>query len=164
MQMRTCASAGVTAEADRLASLDNLVFFNEPVTHVAVYCFQTVGVTKHYVFAISGCFIFYHTYFSRERCTYCVANIHLNVEAFVGSSPSCSKITCHHTAVCRHTEMSQVYAERIRQFRSTVCVCIVPIFIKCIGCKACFLIIHCRPKCQCINHPHVPVNRCLLCQ
>ena len=64
MEVRTCASTGISTESYHFAGSYVLILFYELCRKVTVDSLQSVVVTNNDVFAISASLISYDTYFS----------------------------------------------------------------------------------------------------
>src|SRR5574344_831593 len=121
-------------------------------------------MTNHHILAISASFILHHAHLATEGSTDGVADIHLDVNTLVLTSPTCTEVGCHHAVVGRHAESAQINLECIRQGCGTMCILIVPILIE-VGCRSLSLLIENElVECYRIDSLHLSVYWGLACE
>ena len=164
VEVRTCASSGVTTESDHFARAYFLVFLYELLREVTVDCLQTVVMAYHDILAVAATLVAHDAHLAREGCAYGVADVHLDVETFVLASPTRTEVAGDDAACGRHREVTKVDIECFGQLCGAVCVLVVPVCIEvCCG-RFEFFAHGDVAKHNCVDGCHLTVYRCLACK
>ena len=95
VEVRACASPGVSTEANHIACTHCLVLVDEWFGEVGVDCLQPVIMTYDDIVSVSGSLVFHHAHLTRESRAYSVADIHFEVDAFMLAAPARPEIRGH---------------------------------------------------------------------
>src|SRR5574344_449710 len=88
VEVRARRTTSVATQADGLTSTNNLILLHDLLAQVTIECFKTIGVANDNIVAIATAIVFADTYFSIKCRADGVANIYLDVNAFMLTAPS----------------------------------------------------------------------------